>query len=135
MQASKDVPITIEDAAGDSGDESVESRLLQTAQLFGARLMTNDPNLTKVARLRGIEVLSLDELLEALRPSIVVGERLRIALVRPGKDEDQAVGYLADGTMIVVNHAADRIGKSCDVRVISTLQTANGVMVFTELER
>lgn len=134
MQGSKDVPISVEDAAGISGDETMQARLLQTAQLFGARLMTADENLSKVARLRGVEVLNLDELLDALRPQVVVGEKLRIALVRTGKDEHQAVGYLSDGTMIVVNHAVDKIGSSCDVRVISTLQTANGVMVFTELE-
>lgn len=134
MRSSKDVPVTIEDAAGISGEETIQARLLQTAQLFGARLMTTDENLSKIARLRGVEVLNLHELLEALRPQVVVGEKLRIALVRPGKDDHQAVGYLSDGTMIVVNHAVDRIGQSCDVRVISTLQTANGMMVFTERE-
>ncbi len=134
MQASKDVPVSVEDAAGISEDETMQGRLLQTAQLYGARLMTTDKSLSKIARLRGVDVLNLDELLDALRPQVVVGEKIRIALVRPGKDDHQAVGYLSDGTMIVVNHAVEKIGTSCDVRVISTLQTANGLMVFTELE-
>lgn len=133
MQVAKEVPISIEEAAGVASDETMHGRMLQTAQLLGARLMTTDKNLSKLARLRGVDVLNLDELLDALRPEVVVGERIRIALVRPGKDEHQAVGYLTDGTMIVVNHAIDKIGTTCDVRVLSTLQTANGVMVFTEL--
>ncbi len=90
-------------------------------------------NLSKVARLRGVDVLNLDDLSEALRPSVVVGEKFRLPLVRSGKDDHQAVGYLADGTMIVVNHAVDKIGSTQDVLVISTLQTSSGVMVFAEI--
>ncbi|MGE9269758.1 MAG: hypothetical protein ACQKBU_03060, partial [Verrucomicrobiales bacterium] len=86
------------------------------------------------AKLRGIEVLNLHDLVDALKPSVIVGEKIRLPLVRPGKDEHQAVGYLSDGTMIVANHAVDRIGTTCTVRVISTLQTSAGVMVFSELE-
>jgi uncharacterized protein YacL len=75
----------------------------------------------------------LHELTDALKPSIVVGEKIRLALVRPGKDEHQAVGYLSDGTMIVVNQALSLIGTTQTVDVISTLQTNNGMMVFAEL--
>jgi uncharacterized protein YacL len=64
----------------------------------------------------------------------VVGETIRLALVRPGKDEHQAVGFLSDGTMIVVNHASSLLNTTQSVRVISTLQTANGLMVFAEIE-
>jgi uncharacterized protein YacL len=132
MQDSKGLAVSIEDVA--ANEESKEARLLQTAQLLGARLLTTDESLSKVAKLRGIDVLNLYDLMDALQPSIVVGEKIRLPLVRPGKDEHQAVGYLADGTMIVVNNAVDRIGTTCDVRVISTLQTTAGVMVFSELE-
>ena len=132
LKASIGTPISIEDVG--SGTENGEERLIQAAQLLGARLLTLDDNLSRVGRLRNLEVLNLHELLDALKPSAVVGERIRLPLVRPGKDEKQAVGYLPDGTMIVVNDAADRIGKTCDVRVISTLQTANGMMVFANLE-
>ncbi|MBK1827300.1 PIN/TRAM domain-containing protein [Haloferula rosea] len=131
MQDSKGLAVSIEDVA--SNDDSSESRLLQTAQLLGARLLTTDESLSKVAKLRGIDVLNLHDLMDALRPAIVVGEKIRLPLVRPGKDEHQAVGYLTDGTMIVVNHAIDRIGSTLDVRVISTLQTTAGVMVFAEI--
>jgi len=133
LRNSKEMQISVEEARGVSEDETIAGRLLQTAQLLGARLLTADENLSKLARLRGVDVLNLDELLDALRPSVVVGERIRLALVRPGKDEHQAVGYLGDGTMIVVNHAAEHIGNSRDVLVISTLQTSAGQMVFAEL--
>lgn len=132
MRTAKDLQVSIEDAAV-TGDETINSRLLQVAQLLGARLMSSDENLCKVAKLRGLDVLNLDELQDALRPAVGVGEKIRLALVRGGKDEHQAVGYMPDGTMIVVNHAAKKIGSSQDVVVISTLQTNSGMMVFAEL--
>ncbi|TAE76901.1 MAG: hypothetical protein EAZ65_03445 [Verrucomicrobia bacterium] len=134
MRAAKDLQMSIEDAAGVADDDASGGRLLQVAQLLGARLMSGDETLCKVARLRGIDVLNLNDLLDALRPVVAVGEKIRLALVRGGKDEHQGVGYLADGTMIVVNHAAGRIGSRQDVVVISTLQTSGGVMVFAELD-
>ena len=133
MQSDPALEVTVHDSSGVSEGEGLEGRLLQTAVLLGARLMTADEKLAKVARLRGIEVLNLRELAEALRPEVVVGGTLHIALVRGGKDEDQAVGYLPDGDMVVVNHAAAAIGTSRDVRVISTLQTSGGRMIFAEL--
>lgn len=133
MRAAKDLQVSVEDAAGVSGDETINGRLLQVAQLLGARLLSTDENFCKVAKLRGLEVLNLDELLDALRPTVAVGEKLRLALVRGGKDEHQGVGYLADGTMVVVNHAAPKIGTTQDVVVISTLQTSGGQILFAEL--
>ena len=132
MRTAKDLQVSIDDAVF-TGDETINGRLLQVAQLLGARLMSSDENLCKVAKLSGLEVLNLDELLDALRPAVGVGEKIRLALVRGGKDEHQAVGYMPDGTMIVVNHAAKKIGSSQDVVVISTLQTNSGMMVFAEL--
>lgn len=132
MRAAKDIPISIEDAAV-TADETIHGRLIQVAQLLGARLLSTDEALCKVAKLRGIDVLNPDELLDALRPAVGVGEKLRLALVRGGKDEHQGVGYLPDGTMIVVNHAVKKIGTTQDVVVISTLQTNSGLMVFAEL--
>lgn len=130
---SLDMQVSIEDVSGVSGDETITGRLLQIAQLLGARLLSTDENLCKVAKLRGVEVLNLDELLDALRPTVTVGEKIRLALVRGGKDEHQGVGYLPDGTMIVVNHAAPKIGTTQDVVVISTLQTSGGQILFAEL--
>ena len=132
MRSAKDVQVSIEDAAL-TVDETINGRLIQISQLLGARLLTSDESLGKVAKLRGLDVLNLDELLDALRPSVGVGEKLRLALVRGGKDDHQGVGYLPDGTMIVVNHAVKKIGTTQDVIVISTLQTNSGLMVFAEL--
>ena len=133
MRSAKDLQVSIEDASGVSGDDTMNGRLLQVAQLLGARLLTTDENLCKVAKLRGLEVLNLDELLDALRPAVAVGEKVRLALVRSGKDDHQGVGYLPDGTMIVVNHAAPKSGTTQDVVVISTLQTSGGQILFAEL--
>ena len=115
-------------------EDSLHARMIEVARLLDARLLTNDETLAKVARFQGVSVLNLHELTDALKPSIVVGEKMRLALVRPGKEDHQAVGYLSDGTMIVVNHANSLIGTTQTVHVISTLQTANGLMIFAELE-
>lgn len=133
MQQSGDIQITIEEVRDVAADETMNGRLMDTCELLGARLMTSDDQLSKVARLRGLETLNLNELTEALRPVLAVGERIRLALVRAGKEEHQAVGYLEDGTMIVVNHAVKSIGATRDVLVVSTLQTQAGQLVFAEL--
>ncbi len=133
MQKATDIQISLHDAGIPSEGQSLDSRLIETARLLGARLMTLNENLGKVAKLQGIDVLNILELDEALKPTVAVGERLRVPLVRPGKDEHQAVGYLADGTMIVVNHAISKVGQTADVIVVSTLQTSSGTLVFGEL--
>ncbi len=112
---------------------SAAARIVETAQILGARVLTGDPDLAKLARLRNVEVLDLRDLESVLRPEIAIGQRLRLALVRSGKEDHQAVGYLHDGTMIVVNHAVAKLGTTADVVVISTLQTAGGLLVFAEL--
>jgi uncharacterized protein YacL len=132
MQAAKDIQVTIHDAHGLGTDDTMNTRLMETARLLGARLMTGDDTLSKVAKLQNIPVLNIHELVDALKPVIAVGERIRIPLVRGGKEEHQAVGYLTDGTMIVVNHAVASIGSSIDAIVISTIQTNAGTMVFAE---
>jgi uncharacterized protein YacL len=132
MQAANDIQISIHDAHGNGADETMNSRLMETTRLLGARLMTGDDTLSKVAKLQNIPILNIHELVEALKPVVAIGERLRIPLVRGGKDDHQAVGYLSDGTMIVVNHAVAKIGSSLDVIVVSTIQTSAGTMVFAE---
>jgi uncharacterized protein YacL len=134
MQASPDVQVSIHDARI-TEEQTMHSRLIEVARFFGGRLLTLDDSLAKIAKLQGVSVLNLNDLDLALRPSIAVGERLRVALVRPGKEEHQGVGYLPDGTMIVVNQAAEDIGKSLDVVVVTTLQTAGGTLIFAEPNR
>lgn len=133
LQKNPGVPISIQDSRGMAEDDSYQGRLVQTAKLLSARIITTDENLTKVAHLQGGDVMNLNDLADALKPSVVVGESVRLALVRAGKDDHQAVGYMPDGTMIVVNHSINKIGTTQDVTVISKLQTSAGQMVFAEL--
>ena len=132
MQKAPDIQITLHESISRK-DEKLPKLLIETARLLGARLMTGDENLGKVARLQGLQVLNIDELDEALKPPAEVGDKVSIALVRNGKEEHQAVGYLPNGTMIVVNHGVAKIGTTVEVTVVSTLQTSAGTMVFAEL--
>lgn len=133
LQSAPDIQISIHDTSAMREADSLNTRLIETVRLLGARLMTVDENLAKVAKIQGVDVLNIHELDDALKPAVAVGERIRVALVRTGKEDHQAVGYLPDGTMIVVNHAVAKIGSTADVIVVSTLQTAGGIMVFAEL--
>ena len=133
MQGDKSISISIHEEAEGTISDAMDTRLIQTARVLGARLITTDENVTKVARLQSAEVLNINDLSNALKPAVVVGEKIHLALVRTGKDDHQGVGYLPDGTMIVVNHAALKIGTTQDVLVISTLRTSAGQMVFAEL--
>lgn len=133
MQKAADIQISIHDSSSFREGETLANRLIETAKLLGARLMTGDENLGKVARLQGLQVLNIGELDEAVRPPAAAGDKVRIALVRGGKEDHQAVGYLPDGTMIVVNNGVSKIGSTVEVTVTSTLQTNAGTMVFSEL--
>ena len=133
MQNAPDIQVSIHDARLSGETDALGSRLIETTRMLGARLMTTDDNLTKVAKLQGVDVLNIHELDEALKPSVAVGQRMRIAVVRTGKEDHQAVGYLPDGTMIVANHAVSKIGTTAEVVVVSTLLTNSGTMVFAEL--
>lgn len=133
MQKAPDIQVSIHDNSVDGEHSNMNTRLIETSRMLGARLMTVDENLAKVAKIQGVDVLNIHELDDVLKPAVAVGERIRIALVRTGKEDHQAVGYLPDGTMIVVNHAVSKIGTTTDVIVVSTLHTTSGTMVFTEL--
>lgn len=115
------------------GDESADSKLVQLSKLLNARLLTNDANLCALARLQGAVALNLNELSHALRPSLAMGDEVELTLVKEGRDQHQAVGYLSDGTMIVVNHARQHLGKSVTVTISSALQTSAGRLYFGEL--
>lgn len=133
MQEDESIRISVHEEPEGSQADGMDARLIQTARVLGARLLTTDENLAKLARLQSAEVLNINDLSDALKPAVAVGEKIHLALVRGGKDEHQAVGYLPDGTMIVVNHGAASVGTTQDVMVISTLQTSAGQMVFAEL--
>jgi uncharacterized protein YacL len=114
-------------------EKEVDAKLLKLTTALDAKLFTNDFNLGKVAELQGVPFVSLHELAAALKPAVLPGEQFTLRIVREGKDRGQGIGYLSDGTMVVVNGAANLIGRQVDVQVQSLLQTGAGVIVFAEL--
>ena len=133
MRESSSLDITIhEDLMPD--EKMVDAKLVALAKILGAKLLTNDVNLGKVASVQGVEVLNLNELAQAMRPVVVPGDEIRLQLVKEGKDSHQAVGYLPDGTMIVVNEAAKYLGQTEDVVVAGAVQTSAGRLIFAELK-
>ena len=116
-------------------ETKVDAKLVQLAQLVGARLLTNDSNLCKIARLQNVIALNLNELSEALRPQLASGDELELALVKEGKELHQAVGYLPDGTMVVVNQARAHLGQTVVIHVSSLVNTTAGRLFFAELKK
>src|SRR5438876_4762651 len=133
LQRSCDVELTIHESSDDV-DLGVDARLVRTAKVLQASLLTNDQALCQVARLQQVPALNLSDLSRALRPVFVVGDEIELALVKEGREQHQAVGYLPDGTMIVVNHARPHLGKTATVIVSSALQTTAGRLIFAELK-
>lgn len=114
----------------DAADSGVDGKLVAASLRLGARLMTNDFNLAKVAKLRGVEVINLNDLARALRPVLLPGETLQVQVVKTGEGSGQGVGYLEDGTMVVVDGGRDHVDKLVDAEVTSSLQTSAGRMIF-----
>jgi len=117
---------------GSKAEEGVDERLLSLAKKHGAAVCTIDYNLNKVAVVEGITVLNVNELAQSLRMAYLPGERMLLELVQKGQDSHQAVGYLPDGTMVVVEHSQKNIGKTIEVEFIRSLQTAAGKMMFAK---
>lgn len=113
----------------------VDSKLVKLAKLLDAKIMTVDFNLNRVASLQGIKVLNINELANALKPVVFPGEHMTIKLLKEGKEYNQAVGYLEDGTMVVVEDARRMLGQEVKVSVTSVLQTQAGRMIFTKLDQ
>jgi uncharacterized protein YacL len=134
LQRSKDVDLTIHQSGDDTPDSQVDARLVRTAKVLKARLLTNDQALCQIARLQNVPALNLHDLTHALRPQLLVGDEIELHLAKEGREQHQAVGYLADGTMIVVNHARAQLGKTKPVVVSSALQTSGGRLIFAELK-
>jgi uncharacterized protein YacL len=112
----------------------VDSKLIALAKKLGAKVITNDFNLNKVAELQGVKVLNINDLSNAVKPVALPGEAMRVFVLKEGKEAGQGVGYLDDGTMIVVENGRKYISKNVDVAVTSVLQTAAGRMIFTKLK-
>lgn len=113
----------------------VDSKLIKLAKLLAAKILTVDFNLNRVASIQGIKVLNINELANAIKPVVFPGEQMQIKLIKEGKEHNQAVGYLDDGTMVVVEDARRLMGQDVRVVVTSVLQTQAGRMIFTKLER
>mgnify|MGYP001568320983 FL=1 len=126
-----DVKIHDEDLLG---IPEIDAKLVKLAQILGTRIITNDYNLNKVAELQNVQVLNVNELAQALRPVVLPGETLDVKPIKEGKEHHQAVAYLDDGTMVVVENGRPLIGQSVRGLVTSVLQTAAGRMVFVRPE-
>ncbi len=121
---------------GDFADEKeVDAKLIRLARNLGAKLFTNDYNLAKVAELQNVNCVNLHELAKSMRVILLPGEVMSLRIVREGRDKGQGIGYLPDGTMVVVNHAQNHIGQQVDVQIQSSLQTGAGVIVFADLRQ
>lgn len=110
--------------------KEVDLKLIELARTLLGRIVTNDFNLNKVAQLRGVEVLNINELTNSLKPVVLPGESMNVFILKEGKEYNQGVAYLDDGTMVVVDNARNRIGRNLDVIVTSVLQTTAGRMIF-----
>ena len=117
---------------GSHAREGVDDRLLKLAKQHGAVIMTLDYNLNKVAAVEGTEVLNLNELAQSIRMEHLPGEKITLELIQKGQDAHQGVGYLPDGTMVVVEQASAQIGQTLNVEIIRNLQTAAGRMIFAK---
>lgn len=113
--------------------QDVDAKLVFLAQSMRAKLLTTDFNLTKLAEFQGVQCLNLNQLAKSLRPELVLGELLTLELSRPGKEDGQAVGYLDDGSMVVVVDGRNQLGRRVEVEVTSVLPTSGGKMVFARL--
>lgn len=115
------------------GLPDVDSKLIKLAKELDAKIVTTDFNLNKVAQIQGVEVLNVNDLANAVRPVVLPGEHLHVRIVREGKEEDQGVAYLDDGTMVVVEGGRGHVGREVVVEVTSVLQNPSGKMVFGRL--
>lgn len=118
-----------------AGPETVDVKLVRLSKLMDARICTTDFNLSRIASIQGIEMLNVNDLINAVKPVVFTGEELEIRLMKEGKEANQAIGYLEDGTMVVVSDGRKAVGQTVKVYVTSALQTQAGRMIFAKLER
>jgi uncharacterized protein YacL len=122
--------VAIYDPHRDDDTLAVDQKLMNLARELGARVLTNDFNLNKVAQLRGVDVINLNDLANALKPAVLPGERMTVRIQKPGEDPGQGVGYLDDGTMVVVEQGRGHINEDVEFTVTNTRQTSAGKMIF-----
>lgn len=132
MQKDQGIMVKISDIDFQDTHE-VDAKLVKLAKLMKAKVITNDFNLNKVAEFHGVKVLNINQLSNALKPVVLPGEEMSVALIKEGKDPHQAIGYLDDGTMVVVENGRSRLNEEVRVTVTSVLQTTAGRMIFTRI--
>jgi uncharacterized protein YacL len=136
LQKSAGIEVRIHDAEIPelAGIREVDQRLVVLAKHLGGKVVTNDYNLNKIARLQGVEVINLNDLANALKPIVLPGEALVVKLIKRGEEPGQGVGYLDDGTMVVTEQGAYHLGETVRLTVTSVLQTSAGRMIFGRLD-
>ncbi len=133
MQKDQSIMVKISDMDFPEISE-VDAKLVKLAKVMKAVIITNDFNLNKVAEFHGVHVLNINQLSNALKPIVLPGEEMNVSLIKEGKDQNQAIGYLDDGTMVVVENGRRRLNHEVDVTVTSVLQTTAGRMIFARLK-
>ncbi len=132
LQTNDKVEIKISDARLPSVEESgdVDQKLVELAKKIDGRVVTNDYNLNKIAQIRGVEVININDLANALKPVVLPGETMTVRIIKPGEEMGQGVGYLEDGTMVVAENSRDKINEEVLLTITSVLQTSAGRMIF-----
>ncbi len=132
LQTNEKVEIRISDARLPSVEESgdVDQKLVALAKKLDGRIVTNDYNLNKIAQIRGVDVININDLANALKPVVMPGESLTVRIIKPGEEPGQGVGYLEDGTMVVAENSRERINEDVTLTITSVLQTSAGRMIF-----
>jgi uncharacterized protein YacL len=136
MQMNPTIDITIDDSVVPDVDgiKGVDQKLIPFSKNCGGRLVTTDYNLSKVAAVREVDVLNINDLANSLKTIALPGEGMKVRIIKPGEEPQQGVGYLDDGTMVVVEEARNKIGKDVIITVTSSLQTSAGKMIFGKFE-
>ncbi len=136
VQSNKDIDITIDDTVVPEIEElkGVDQKLILFSKNCGGRLVTTDYNLSKVAAVRDVDVLNINDLANSLKTIALPGETMKVRIIKPGEEPTQGIGYLEDGTMVVVEDARNKIGKDIILAVTSSLQTSAGKMIFGKFE-
>lgn len=136
LQSNEHIEIRMLDVVPERSAENagVDEMLVDLAVQLSGKIVTNDYNLNKIAQLRGVPVININDLANALKPVVLPGETMSVKVVKPGEEAGQGVGYLEDGTMVVAEGARDRLGEVVDLTVTSVLQTSAGRMIFGRME-
>ena len=134
MQTEFEIEVGIHDQLAPEQGDGVDARLVRLAIALGADLVTNDHNLNRVATLQDVRVLNINDLALSLRPNVLPQEHMEINIVREGNQIGQGVGYLEDGTMVIIENGRNHIGETLDVKVTQVIQTERGKLIFAEVE-